>query len=410
MNPVEAKIAYLVCMEGAPALDAMGDRVSPDMLENEGCKLIFKEARKMHADGKYVDATTLPKSCADHIPSIVADHSTSMAYLEHHVKELHQLVKWRIAQTIAKRLESTEEDSDFEEIFGRAILQMEEADDDEANPSIEVKVALTETLKTIEEQIASTEGLLGYRTGFEIVSTKTQGMQGGKLWLLAGLPSSGKSMLAQAWVKAAMLKDKACVHAISLEMSRDEWMRRLIADMGAVDVNEAILTKCPQLIAMMKTGANRVADLPFSVSDKGGISLYSLQRKMKSRVKAGDNIFIIDHLGLLDHRGKELEGYKKTTSWCKAFAKKHDVFVLVLCQLNGKGEEEAMAGKDPRMGWIAYGSSGPNQDADCIFILTRDQELHCCKNRGGLMNWNVQVEMNGPFCKMREAKYAKPTD
>jgi replicative DNA helicase len=365
----------------------------------------MEAAMKLHTDGKFVAADTLPKSTLPAVAEVVAESAASMAYLDHYVTEFHQLVKYRRAQALAKKLAATTEDSDFESIFSKVVSEVEEVEDSGEAVS-DIQSSLIAALAKIEEELSSTRGLLGFKTGYEVVSTRTQGCQKGQLWLLGGLPSAGKSLVAQTWAKNAMVRDDAEVHVVSLEMSKGDWMRRFISDLASVDINEAVMAKDQGAIGRMKAAASTIARFPFSISDKGGISLFTLKRQMKAEAKKGKTYFIIDHLGLLDHRGKEMEGYKQTTSWLKAFAKKADVFILVLCQLNGKGEQEAMDGKEPRQGHIAYGSSGPNQDADVIFIINREQELFCCKNRNGLMNWSVQLELTGPFCRITEAKYA----
>lgn len=406
MNKTEASLAYLVVLHGAVALEAMGDKVRAEMFEEDSCKRIFTEAQKLHAEGKYIDAMTLPKAIMPDVQAILTEDATSMAYLDHHIQKLHQLTKYRKAQRLATKFLATNEETDFEPVFAHAVSEMEDLEEEEET-GCDVKEALLQAMGKIETEFASPRGLLGFKTGFELVSTRTQGMQRTHLWILGGLPSSGKSLLAGQWALNAMVRDDAKVCVISLEMSKVDWMRRIIANFSGVDINEAVMRKQVKDIERMKNVTSSISQLPLYLDDKAGITLYTLKRKMKAQAKAGKNFFILDHLGLLNHGGNEIEGYKATTSWLKGFAKKHDAFILVLCQLNAKGEQEAMDGKEPRQGHIAYGSSGPNQDADCIFIIDRDQQLFCCKNRNGLMNWNVQLELNGPLCRISEAKYSK---
>lgn len=406
MNPVEASIVSLVATVGSVALEKIGDRVKPEHFEDESAREIMADALTMHGDGKFVAIDTLPKKHLEVVASVVSEHSSSMAYADHYVEQLQKLTKWRKAQRLAKELEASTEDSDFDHLFLKAIAELEDIEDGGEAVS-DVREALSQTITKIETEITSTRGLLGFKTGCKQVSTHTQGFQKGQLWILGANPCSGKSLLAQSWARNAMVGDDAHVHVVSLEMSKQDWMRRFIQAQAGLNINEAVMSKDPSAIGRMSAAASIISKFPFSISDKGGISLYTLKRQLKSEVKKGKNFFILDHLGLLDHGGKEIEGYKKTTSWLKAFAKKQDVFVLVICQLNSKGEEETMAGKPPRLGHIAYGSSGPNQDADVVFIMTMDQELYCCKNRNGLMNWSVQMEMDGSLSRIKESAYAE---
>lgn len=209
-------------------------------------------------------------------------------------------------------------------------------------------------------------------------------------------------MLAGTFARHAMTRSDARVHIISLEMSRDEWVRRFISAYSRVNISQAIIQKKPDQLERLNEAAAHVAKMPLTISDRSGLSIHALERLIRARAKAGDNYFILDHLGLMRMKPRETrEEMGRITGLCKQLAKELDIHISVLIQLNRKAEEQMMEDQDPSLRMLAE-SDRPGQDCDVCLILDLDKNIHVVKNRNGAENVQIDVETQLEHCIMAE--------
>jgi replicative DNA helicase len=193
------------------------------------------------------------------------------------------------------------------------------------------------------------------------------GLRPGQLAIIGARPGMGKSALM------LHLALHARAHLVSLEMSRDEIMNRVIALLAGVPYSVAHdtvgdVTKRQRWL----DGATKAGQLPVTLSDKPGQTTLQIESEAQRRVaEDGCELVIIDHLDWLGDKIKTESPEVRTAALvhrCKAMARVCNVPVVVLAQLNRNVEH--------RPGFFPYlsdfrNSGAVEQDADVAMLLYR---------------------------------------
>lgn len=243
------------------------------------------------------------------------------------------------------------------------------------------------------------------------------GYRAGGLYTVGARPGQGKSIIGLQ--SALRLAKEGPVAFISLEMSRDDLMARLIAQMAQVSlhalVNHEVSREGWQRIAMVRSEIQR---LPLYVSTSDEVSTItqvrafarSVARKgTKDKPLAG---VVVDYLQLLtsservESRQVEVSGFSRSL---KLMAQSLGVPVIALSQLN-RGSQNR---RSPRPTLADLRESGAiEQDSDCVLLLHRDEknapnrlDVDVAKNRQG-ENGRVSLAWEGTFSRvMSQAKW-----
>ena len=252
--------------------------------------------------------------------------------------------------------------------------------------------------------------LPGLSTGFATIDAKTGGCQRGRLIVIAGETSDGKSTLSQNFVEAAC--EAGAYGAIySYEMPDDEIAERMLCSRGEVS-NESMmrgafvraeqdgLVKACHEIKTWKIALVDVADSTIEAICR------DIDRRTETARKADPNaelVACIDYLQLAstaenfrDNRERAVAHISKTAKQC---AKRNKITIIMPSQLNDDGKvRESRA--------IAH-------DADVLLLIRKvkkkrgstedphenDREIFCAKNRGGKKNWSCAVHLSGEYFK-----------
>jgi len=204
---------------------------------------------------------------------------------------------------------------------------------------------LTITLiEDIEKRMLAGGALVGISTGFPFIDSKTGGMQGGRVWVIAGKPGDGKSVLMQNFLESAVALGKK-VRIYPLEMTQQEQAYRLLCSQGNLDnqsVWKGMMTRAEQAALM-----EAVEEIIASIS----------RRLKRTAVKCGK-------------------------------------VILTASQLNDFGQLRE--------------SRAIGQDADHIIYIEKVDDddskrlIKCIKNRTGERFWEKQLDFLGQFYKFRE--------
>ena len=188
-----------------------------------------------------------------------------------------------------------------------------------------------------------TEGRpLGLATGFYDMDALTGGFQDGDLIIIAARPSMGKTALALNIAEYAG-KHGSPGAFFSLEMSKEQLVRRLFAGAGRLDAAKMRTGGLDQgEWAKLFEASNTLADLPIFIDDQPALTpmqIKSRARRLKS--KYGIKYVVVDYLQLLQDptaksREQEVAGISRSL---KALAKELELPVIALSQLNRKVEE-----------------------------------------------------------------------
>jgi replicative DNA helicase len=203
----------------------------------------------------------------------------------------------------------------------------------------------------------------------------------------------------------AAYKSQVPVAFFSLEMSKEQLVRRLLSSIGEVDagnLRRAFLST-PEW-ANLQTAAGYLLDSPIYIDDTPAATVLDIRAKAR-RLKADDKLGLvfIDYLQLMRGRhdvpSREQEISEISRS-LKALAKELDVPVVALSQLNRRVEERP--NKRPQLSDLRE-SGAIEQDADVIIFIYRDEVYREDSPDKGIAEVIVGKQRNGPTGKVKLA-------
>ena len=255
------------------------------------------------------------------------------------------------------------------------------------------------TYEEIEYRYNHQEELSGTPTGFYDFDQMTSGLQPGNLIILAARPAMGKTAFALNIAQNVGLRTDRSVAVFSLEMSKQELMKRLLASEAEVDARRLSSGHLqPQdwekITRVMETFS---ADSKIFIDDSGGLSVTEMRAKCK-RLKMKEKnlgLIVIDYLQLMqgnnpNDRNQEISAISRGL---KILAKELEVPIIALSQLTRGNEKRD--NKRPMLSDLRD-SGAIEQDADIVLFIHREEyyekenpdlkgkaELIVAKNRSG---------------------------
>jgi len=224
----------------------------------------------------------------------------------------------------------------------------------------------------------------GISTGFASLDKRIGGLRGGRVYVCAGRPGMGKTSFATkaARTLAKSTAERRGVFFASVEMPRKQIGDRLIAQEAQLD------TRAVEM-AMMNRGewedytnaANRIAQWPLIIEDRGGLTLSDLRSSLRRAVRRLESVhetslglICIDYLQLMSTAdlGKGMDPNQRLellSAALVAIAKEFDVPVVLLSQLNRECEKRV--DKRPILADLR-GSGAIEQDAHTIIFFYRE--------------------------------------
>ena len=292
----------------------------------------------------------------------------------------------------------------------------------EAGLSVELSKEAVQTSKSVvtrfidstQERFNRKGQLSGITSGFHWLDKMTDGFQLGELAILAARPSIGKTAMAIAIAEAATIRGKVPTLFVSLEMSDESIVRRLVANVGSVpmqDIRTGEMTEGS--FKSMGMASAKISNSPLHfVSGSSASGIASLTAIIRRSVrKWGIKLVLIDYLQKI-HGSKSAE--KKTyeiaevSGKLKAIAVDTKTAIVALAQLNRENEKDK--GRPPKLTDI--GESGQiERDADLVMLLNRDRTqpsgeavIAIAKQRDGECGL-VKLWYDGQFCRFSEASF-----
>ncbi len=264
---------------------------------------------------------------------------------------------------------------------------------------LDMRQAVTEAFRLIEERSTSEREISGLATGFHDLDRLTSGLQRGDLIIIAARPSMGKTALAMNIAEHAALADSGTPVAIfSMEMSAVQLTMRLISSNGRIDQKQLRDGRLTDENWRRLTGAvSLLSRAPIFIDHTPSLSPLELRaraRRLKAAHKIG--LIVIDYLQLMqvpgtrENRATEISEISRSL---KALAKELDVPVIALSQLNR--QLETRTDKRPVMADLRE-SGAIEQDADLILFIYRDEYYHEDSSERGIAEIIIGKHRNGP--------------
>ena len=253
-----------------------------------------------------------------------------------------------------------------------------------------------ETLEKIWHREAGR--ITGVASGFADLDNLTAGFQNSDLIIIAARPSMGKTALALNIAFNAAYLGQIPVGFFSLEMSKEQLVRRLLSCAGEIDASHlrrAFLTG--EEWQKLQEAASYLLESPIYIDDTPAATVLEIRSKSR-RLKAEGKLalIIVDYLQLMrgksDAASREQEISDISRS-LKALAKELNVPVMALSQLSRKVEDRKP--KIPELADLRE-SGAIEQDADVIFFIYRDEVYNENSPEKGLAKIYLKKQRNGP--------------
>jgi replicative DNA helicase len=394
------------------ALDRLADILAPEDFYHEAHEKIYLTMLDLYRRREPVDLVTVTALLSDREildavggPGFLAslcDNVGSAANIEYWGNIVHEKSILRRLITVSNEIAAQcyEPVSDVENFLDEAenrVFTIAESRMRQGfhalNNLVEKEISLLTALSDRREMTT------GVATDFSKLDDMTAGLQNSDLIILAARPSMGKTALALNIAYNVAHKSKVPVAIFSLEMSKEQLVRRLLSSVGRVDASNirraAFLTR--EQWGDLQMAAGNLLDCPILIDDTPAVSALEVRakcRRLKRDKKLG--LILIDYLQLMrgrsDSASREQEISEISRS-LKALAKELEVPVVALSQLNRRVEERP--DKRPVLSDLRE-SGAIEQDADVIIFIYRDEVYKKDSLDKGVAEIKIGKQRNGP--------------
>ncbi|HLA73386.1 MAG TPA: replicative DNA helicase [Steroidobacteraceae bacterium] len=436
-HSIEAEQAVLGgLMLDRTAWDNVGDVVVADFFFRPDHKLIFESIAALAGEAQPCDPVTV----SEHLQRLgKLNEAGGLAYLgtltrdtpgAANARSYAEIVKERAllrelvsaGGEIASSVWSEEGESarDLVERAERRIFAIAEGSS-RGKGYVSAKAALPPLIDMIDDLYNNPNKPRGLPTGFIDFDSKTGGLRGGDLLIIAGRPSMGKTTLAINIAEHAALKEgiRASVAIFSLEMPAEQILTRMLASNGSVPLGSIRSGKLTEEDWPRITGATKqLQDAKIFIDDTPALTPTELRARAR-RIKRehGLDLIVVDYLQLMsvpgtkENRATEIS---EISRGLKALAKEIHCPVIALSQLN-RGVEQR-ENKRPVMSDLRE-SGAIEQDADMILLIYREEvynketpkkgvaEIDLAKHRNGETG-DIRLTFRGQFSRFEN--YADP--
>ncbi|MCF0121760.1 MAG: replicative DNA helicase [Lachnospiraceae bacterium] len=375
--------------------------------------IIFDAMVELFHEGKAVDVVTLQNRLKS---KNVSQEITNMEFVRDllHAVPTSANIKYYATivseKAILRRLIRLSEDIEntcylnkkpLEEIlnsFEKKLFQLLQQKDSE--DMVPIRQVVMDTLENIEKASKTRGSVTGLATGFIDLDYKTSGFQNSDLILVAARPSMGKTAFVLNIAEYMAFKQNRAVAIFSLEMSKQQLMKRLFAMESRVNFQ---ILKTGNLKdeewSKLIESAGLIGDSRMIIDDTPGITVRELRSKCrKYKLEHGLDIIMIDYLQLLssggdnnDSRQQEISDISRSL---KALARELNISVVALSQLSRAVESRT----DHRPMLSDLRESGAiEQDADVVMFIYRDEYYNKDSDMKGVAEIIIAKQRNGPI-------------
>jgi replicative DNA helicase len=236
----------------------------------------------------------------------------------------------------------------------------------------------------------------GVSTGLPDIDLATGGFQPGTLWIVAGRPRMGKTILATGFARkiaARSLRErqggKQMVGAqiFSLEVTEDQIVARILADLAytsrhPITFGQIMLGALdrPGLEAI-EAARDRLADMPLALDVAPSLSVAEIAARVRSekgrmsRRGAKLGVIFIDYLKFVRatdrYRGNRVYEVGEITKELKTLAKAEGLCVVLLAQVNRAVDSRDRKDRSPGLADLRE-SGDLEADADVVLFIDRE--------------------------------------
>lgn len=244
---------------------------------------------------------------------------------------------------------------------------------------------------------------------YDLDEVLSGGLYPGQLVVVGARPGVGKSVMGFGWAVHTAKQGRGALFA-SLEMSRGDCMRRLMAAEGRIELTRLVKHQLSD-DDWRRAGdvTDRASTWPLHIDPRPHQTLTSIRAKARdlTRTDAGLGIVVVDYLQLMSNGGRRQAERRdleigEWTRGLKLLAKELQVPVVAISQVNrgpDKREDRRPAMSDLRE------SGSIEADADTVILLHRDSsaateiEANVVKQRQGPLR-SVKLRWRGHYSRI----------
>jgi replicative DNA helicase len=247
------------------------------------------------------------------------------------------------------------------------------------------------------ELLCPERGVMGLKTPWPKLTELTSGWSPGDLVIVGGRTSMGKSVIGLQQAYATALEGKGVAY-ISLEMSKESLVRRLVAGISRVDSHHARsgFLGHEDRRRMLEAGAD-LEGLPIYIDDSQSHTPAAVSASLRRLRARGDvSLVIIDHLQLMKTTGRAESRHQELAEIAHSFkrlAGKMNCVVMLLSQLNRACEQEK---RRPNLSDLKE-SGAIEEDADVVLFVHRPEMFNRADpSLRGQAELIIAKQRNGP--------------
>ena len=241
---------------------------------------------------------------------------------------------------------------------------------------VPIQDLVVSSYEQIELRYNNKDELVGVTTGFYDLDSLTSGLQKSDLIILAARPSMGKTAFALNLAQNVALKAKKGVAIFSLEMPKQQLVKRMLCSEAEVDTQRITSGHMqPKDWEHLMDAMTKFADARIYIDDTSGVTATDIKAKCRRLMMEEKDLglIVVDYLQLMEGGGNPNDRNQQISQisrGLKGLARELNVPVIALSQLS-RGVEQR---NDKRPMLSDLRDSGAiEQDADIVMFIYRDE-------------------------------------
>lgn len=255
--------------------------------------------------------------------------------------------------------------------------------------------------KHIEELFNKKAPVTGLETGFVDLDRMTAGLHPSDLIIVAARPGLGKTSLCLNIAQHAAIRNSKCVGIFSLEMSKEQLVKRLLCSEARIDahrINTGFLNK--EDWNRLSRASGDLSETKIFIDDTASINIPELRSKSRRlSLEHGLDLLIVDYLQLMSGSTQRYENRTQEISQIsrglKGIAKELKVPLIAVSQLSRAIESRHGEHRRPQLSDLRE-SGSIEQDADVVMFIYREDMVNPTEENNGLGELIIGKQRNGP--------------
>ena len=386
----EAAVLGAVLLDGADALTRVIDGLTADAFHDPAHRLIYDSMLRLYHSHATTDPVTVIEDLAlrgltervggTSVVTALMDAVPSGAGIERHAAVVRDRYMRRqlyhagasIAETSLDAAVTTEDAIDAAE---RLLLSVSEGRS--AEGPLPASKVLWDAMAIIEGR-----GRKGVPSGLHELDAMTGGWKPGNLILVGGSTSMGKSAAALQFAAHAAVNERVPTAIFSIEMTREENLCRIIAQLAQVDLKQLTDGEVPaHCLPDIETAATALHGAGLWLDDSATTVAEIRSRARRLKAENGLGLIVVDHIHDMQEKGESRREQLGTIArGLKHLAMELDIPVIAAAQLSRKPNTRT----DPRPQIADLHESGDIEQASNVILLVyRPEYFHGPRDKDG---------------------------